>query len=77
MIPCYSRKEMSAMAKLVSSQCFPHVIPVRDTGIQFISSWTLFYASRIRCPLNYLQILLYLDSSVTHWNDTIIGINQK
>ncbi len=77
MIPRYSRKEISAMAKLVSSQCFPHVIPVRDTGIQFILSWTLFYASRIRCPLNYLQILLYLDSSVTHWNDTIIGINQK
>ncbi|MDE5057612.1 hypothetical protein OZD61_02245 [Wolbachia endosymbiont of Drosophila bocki] len=56
---------------------YPKSDATKPTGIQFISSWTLFYASRIRCPLNNLQILLYLDSSVTHWNDTIIGINQK
>ncbi|WP_256437709.1 hypothetical protein [Wolbachia endosymbiont of Drosophila simulans] len=41
MIPCYSRKEMFSIAKLVSSQC------------------------------------MILGSSVMHWNDTIIGINQK
>ncbi|EEB55646.1 hypothetical protein C1A_236 [Wolbachia endosymbiont of Culex quinquefasciatus JHB] len=33
MIPCYSRKEMSSIARLVSSQCSPHVIPVHDTGM--------------------------------------------
>ncbi|WP_265036644.1 hypothetical protein [Wolbachia endosymbiont (group A) of Anomoia purmunda] len=50
------------------------VIPARDTGIQSISSWTLFlrYAPRIRCQLHNLQILLYLDSSVKHWNDTLL-----
>ncbi|WP_246198530.1 hypothetical protein [Wolbachia endosymbiont of Ctenocephalides felis wCfeJ] len=52
-----------------------HVIPVSSTGIQFFSPWTLFYTSKIHCPLNNLQILLYLNSSVKRWNDAICYVN--
>ncbi|WP_265035818.1 hypothetical protein [Wolbachia endosymbiont (group A) of Anomoia purmunda] len=50
---------------------FVFVIPVRDTGIYliFIMDIILTYAPTICCPLYNFQIFLYLDPSVTHWDD--------
>ncbi|WP_353288573.1 hypothetical protein [Wolbachia endosymbiont (group A) of Pogonocherus hispidulus] len=45
----------------LSSQCV-------TLGSTLFSSWTL-YAPRICCSLHNLQIFLYLDPSVTHWDD--------
>ena len=45
----------------LSSQCV-------TLGSILFSSWTL-YALRICCSLHNLQIFLYLDPSVTHWDD--------
>ncbi|APR98732.2 hypothetical protein ASM33_05840 [Wolbachia endosymbiont of Folsomia candida] len=55
---------------VIPSAFFP-VIPVRDTGIHliFIMNIILTYAHRVCCLLYNLQIFLYLDPSVTHWDD--------
>ncbi len=45
----------------LSSQCV-------TLGSTLFSSWTS-YAPRICCSLHHLQIFLYLDPSVTHWDD--------
>ncbi|MFP3025043.1 MAG: hypothetical protein ACEY3L_01870 [Wolbachia sp.] len=45
----------------LSSQCV-------TLGSTLFSSWTL-YAPRIFCSLHNLKIFLYLDPSVTHWDD--------
>src|SRR6266576_1517126 len=45
----------------LSSQCL-------TLGSILFSSWSL-YALRICCSLHNLQIFLYLDPSVTHWDD--------
>ncbi|MBA8755208.1 hypothetical protein OZD68_01570 [Wolbachia endosymbiont of Drosophila bicornuta] len=35
-------------------------------------SYSLTYAPKICCPLHNLQIFLYLDPSVKHWDDTFV-----
>ncbi len=53
----------------LSSQClFSLSFQCVTLGSILFSSWTL-YALRICCSLHNLQIFLYLDPSVTHWND--------
>ncbi|AWW50870.1 hypothetical protein ASM33_08490 [Wolbachia endosymbiont of Folsomia candida] len=47
------------------SSCHPSSGLLRSI---LFSLWTL-YATRICCSLHNLQIFLYLDPSVTHWDD--------
>ncbi|MGL9779208.1 MAG: hypothetical protein ACR5K5_02980 [Wolbachia sp.] len=57
----YTVNDVIPVSSFLSSQCV-------TLGSTLFSSWTL-YAPRICCSLHNLQIFLYLDPSVTHWDD--------
>ena len=66
----YTVNDVIPVFSFMSSQClFSLSSQCVTLGSILFSSWTL-YALRICCSLHNLQIFLYLDPSVTHWDDT-------
>ncbi|MDX5495368.1 MAG: hypothetical protein O7198_01665 [Wolbachia endosymbiont of Nomada marshamella] len=65
----YTVNDVIPVSSFLSSQClFSLSSQCVTLGYILFSSWTL-YALRICCSLHNLQIFLYLDPSVTHWDD--------